>query len=298
MPEGDQQLTATTTTDLPDWLKPYAQQFLSSYKGLVFGPNGQVRSMPTDLNRKLAPFTPDQTQALKMIGGTTPISSALAGGGAQSLFDTMSGSYLNPQTNPYLDATYQAAARPMTQAYQFATAPSNMAAAQHAGQMGGSAYNEMNLLNQYGLGQNLSDLASQIYGGNYQAERGRQTGAQAYLPGTTSNLYQPSQALLGAGAYQQQQNQAGNDIGFENALRRAEYPFALLSGFGGALGQAGGGTGSSTSTSTIPSAFMNPIGGAAGGGLPSWLTPALAGGAALPALTGLGSSLANWGGWG
>lgn len=293
MAEGDQTLTSTTTTDLPDWLKPYAQQFLKAYQGLVFGPGGGVRQMPSDLNRQLAPFTPDQTQALKMISGTTPISSALAGGGAQSLFDTLSGSYLNPQTNPYLDATYQAAARPMTQAYQFATAPSLMASAQHAGQMGGSAYNEQELLNQYGLGQNLSDLAANIYGGNYQQERGRQVGAQAYLPGTTSNLYQPSQALLGAGAYQQQQNQAGNDIGFENALRRVEYPFALLSGFGGALGQAGGGTGSSTATSTIPSAFMNPIGGSAGGGLPSWLTPALLGGAALPALASGLSSIAG-----
>jgi len=289
MPE-DTQLTSTNVTSLPDWLLPYAQKYLGAYSGLVFNKDGSVKSMPSTLNQQVAPFTQQQKDALQMISGTTPISSQLVGGGAQSLYSTMAGQYLNPQSNPYLDATFQSAARPLTQAYQFATAPSLMASAQQKGQMGGSAYNEMNLLNQYGLGQNLSDLAANIYGGNYQAERGRQAGAQAYLPSTTSALYQPSQALLGAGAYQQNQNQTVLDTNFNNALRAQQYPFALLSGFGGSLGQAGGGTGTSTSTSTIPSAFMDPVGGSAGG-LPSWLTPALVGGAGA---AGLGSALSSY----
>jgi hypothetical protein len=286
---GDQTLTSTSTTSLPKWVIPYAQRFLSGYNGLVFNSDGSVKQMPSSLNQNVVPFNQNQKNALQMITGTTPLSGQLAGGGAQSLYSTLAGQYLNPQTNPYLDATYQAAAKPMVQQYQFATAPGNMAAAQHAGQMGGSAYNETNLLNQYGLGSNLSDLAANIYGGNYQAERGRQAGAQAYLPGTTANMYAPAQNLLGAGAYQQQQDQYAENTRFGNALRSQEYPFALLSGFGGALGQASGGTGSSSSTSTIPSAFVNPVGGM-GGGLNPAIPYGLLGASALgPVLSGLGS---------
>lgn len=294
-PSGTSSTTSSTVTDLPPWLKPYAQQFIKAYQGLVFNKDGSVKQMPASLNQQVAPFTPYQNQALGMYGQGTPFAQQLAGGAARSLQDTLSGAYLNPQTNPYLDATYQAAAKPVVENYQFATAPGNMAAAQRAGQMGGSAYNEQNILNQYGLGSNLSDLAANIYGQNYQQERARQAGAQAFAPGTTQNLYAPAQNLLGAGAYQQGQQQNVLNTNFANALRGVEFPFALLGGFGGALGQAGQGTGTSSSTSTFPNAFLTgfPSTTSSSGSLPSWLLPAVGGAAALPAI---GSALSSLGG--
>src|SRR5262245_46554825 len=121
--DGSTSVSSTTTTQLPDWLLPYAQHFLSAYSGLVFNPDGSVRSMPSSLNQQVAPFTQDQKSAMAGMEGMTPWAQGLSGTGASSLAATLGGAYLNPATNPYLAATYQAAADPVTQNYMYAIAP-------------------------------------------------------------------------------------------------------------------------------------------------------------------------------
>lgn len=270
------EMSTVSTTSLPDWVLPYAQQFLSQYGNLVF-PGGQMAQYPQGLNQTVAPLQPWQNQGLGMIAGGSQQGQGVAQQGLSSLQDTLSGKYLDPSTNPYLKATYDAAAKGVTSQYRDAIAPSTMAAAQRAGQMGGSAYNQLKAADQYNLGQNLSGLAANIYGGNFQAERGRQAGAQAYLPSSIQAGALPGQQMLGAGSFLQQFDQQGRDVATQNALRQFQFPFQLLSGFGGALGQASGGTGSSTTTSSIGS----------GNGLPSWVLPALLGTAGVGGLSSL-----------
>jgi hypothetical protein len=303
MPDDMTTVSSSTSTQLPDWVLPYAQHYLGAYSGLVFNPDGSVRSMPDSLNQQVAPFTQDQRTAMGSMEGTTPWAQGLAGTGSAGLAATLGGAYLDPATNPYLRATYQAAADPVTQNYQFATAPSTMAAAQRAGQMGGTAYDESRMLDQYGLGRQLNDLATNIYGGNYQQERSRQSAAQQFLPGTIGAMYQPAETLLGVGAYQQNQTQREYDTQFQNALRAQEFPFALLSGFGSSLGQAAGGSGSSTSTSTFPNSFLPGAQGMSPSGMPTnspnnYLPYALAGVSALPGLMNLGTQLTSYFGGG
>lgn len=291
---GVTNITSTSSTALPDWLKPYALQFLKAYSGLAF-PGGDLAQMPAGMNQTVAPMRPNQQLGLNMMQWATAPAQDLANAGVDQLRGTLAGDYLHPETNPYLKATYEAAAEPMTAAYQYATAPGTMAAAQRSGQMGGSAYTELAALDRYNLGRNLSELATDIYGGNYERERARQSGAQAFIPQSMASLYSPASNLLGVGAYRQEQGQLQRDVNFANALRRAEYPFAVLSGFGGALGQAGQGTGSSTSTYALPNSLLKPTPlptapvAESSSGLPPWLLPAIAGaGAALPTITGGG----------
>ena len=166
--------------------------------------------------------------------------------GVNQLDSTLSGQYLNPGTNPYLNATYDQAAGKVAQQYSTAIAPGLAAGAQRAGQFGSSAMNEAMLMSQGQLGSTLNDLATNIYGGNYQQERGRQLGALQMMPQTMQAAYLPSQALMGVGAQKQEQTQAELDAAYANAIAKSEYPFALLSGFGSALGQAGPGGGKSS----------------------------------------------------
>jgi len=278
----------------------------------------------------------------------------------QGLTETAQGQFLHPESNPYLRGTFNAAATDLTNAYRTATAPSIQAQASRMGQFGSSAMNEALALEQYGLGRNLENLASNIYGGNYQQERGRMAGAQQFgaglyegaygrergaqeaqaaglsgtyqagygrergleeaqrtglsgtyqagygrergleeaqatqladyyqqgygrergaqeaaigtgvgtyqtgyegergrqmdimgmLPQTIQSLFAPSQALMGAGSMRQGQEQAELDTQYKNAVSQAEWPFNILSGFGGALGQAGSGAGTSTTRSS------------------------------------------------
>jgi len=104
----------------------------------------------------------------------------LGAAGGQNLRDTLTGRYLDPSTNPWLDKTYTAASQGLVNQYQLATAPSLMAegitaAGGGPGSTGGSGFQEQQQFNQFGLGQNLSNLATDIYGGNYQAERAAST---------------------------------------------------------------------------------------------------------------------------
>jgi hypothetical protein len=159
-----------------------------------------------------------------------------------------------------LQSTYNTAARSLTDQYSMATQPGLMAAAQRAGQFGGSAMDETMALSRYDLGQNLGNLANQIYGQNYQTERDRMMAANQLLPQTIQNMYAPSTALAGVGAQVQQQAQTGMDIAYQNAAQQAEWPFNIMNAYGNALAQAVGGTGQSTTnvTGTRPG-FMGSL---------------------------------------
>lgn len=249
---------STTTQNIPAWALPYAQQLLGQAGNLVL-PGGQLQQMPSNLNQQVAGFTPFQNQAFGDIGNTTGQSGDLAGAGAQNLGATLSGQFLDPSSNPYLQKTYNMAAENLTNEYNLGTAPSLQAEGLQASGGGGpgalqgsSAFNEAQSANQFGLGENLGNLATQIYGGNYQQERQNQISGLGLLPQTQNSLYQPAQELLGAGSLQQQQQQTGLDTTFQNALRAFQFPQQNLSFLGNILGQATQGGGKSVSISPNP----------------------------------------------
>src|SRR5260221_2618408 len=101
---------------------------------------------------------------------TTTTNQTLAPGALQNIQDTIAGRYLDPASNPYLAGTYDAAARQVT--------PRVNSLFEAGGRYGSGA-------NQGVLGQNLADLASNIYGTNYQNERTRQLAAATGPIGNT-----------------------------------------------------------------------------------------------------------------
>lgn len=243
--------------DYPKWMgNAPAQEYLNLYQQLA-APGGQIAPYNPAMNQQLAAFTPTQEQAMGGILGQVPGAQGLADVGGGQLGATLGGAYLaGPGMNPYLDPTYAAAARGMVNQYQTATAPSLMAEAQRAGAYGSTAFDQAQALNQYGLGQNLSDLAAQIYGGAYEAERGRQMQGLGALPSTLAAQFAPQQQALGIGTLQQQQAQQGLDIGTANALRQQQYGYTVLDALGGALGTAAGPGYTSSTVVPIRSGMM------------------------------------------
>ena len=238
--------TTTTNTALPEWLQPYAEHFIQQYQGQAFDENGNVKQAPDNINQQIAGFNPYQQVAMNNIAGMTGGVQGVADTGLGQSAATLGGAYLSPDTNPYLGATYDAAARKLTDAYSTSTAPSILAAAQSSGNFGGSAMNQALGMSRYDLGENLGNLATSIYGGNYANERTNQLNTLNMLPNTMAASYLPQQQLMGVGAQQQQQEQSQLDTNYTNALNQLQFPFEILSGFGSALGQAGMGAGSST----------------------------------------------------
>jgi hypothetical protein len=116
------------------------------------------------------------------------------------------------------------------------------------------------------LTRNLGQVASGMYGDNYQQERGRQLQASALAPTLAETDYRDLQALASVGdtrrgLAQDYLNQAnglfGNYVG---------YPQQQLDNYGRAVG-VGMGVGSNQSTSSPNPYQSNPIAGAIGGGL-------------------------------
>jgi hypothetical protein len=245
---GPSQTSTTTTSKLPPWAIGYAKKLLGQGFAEYF-PGGSPLQMPSDLNQQVAGLTPDQMSALGLIEGQTGAATGLSQAGLGNIEQTLSGKFLDPSTNPYLQKTYDQAAKALTSNYSSSIAPSLMAQAQRAGGggpgalSGNTAFQQAQARNQYGLGENLGNLATDIYGGNYQQERGREMQALGLLPQTEQTLYQPANQLLAAGTLQQSQQQNVLDAMFQNALRKFQIPQQALSQFGSLLGQAVGGTG-------------------------------------------------------
>jgi hypothetical protein len=236
---------STTTNQLPAFAQPYAEKFLKTYSDQAFDANGQPIGMPEGMNMQTAGFAQPQWEGMYGINAITPYAQSGANLGLNQAMSTLQGAYLGPESNPWLGRTYDAAARSMTDNYNMATAPGLMTAAQRAGQFGSSAMDESMAYSRFGLGENLNNLATSIYGGNYAQERQNMMNMQNMLPGAVQGLYAPSQAQLGVGAMQQEQTQQEYDTQYQNAAQKAQWPFNILSGFGGAIGQAAGGGGTS-----------------------------------------------------
>lgn len=255
----------TTTTKPPDYQLPYLQAGLARAENLYTGqPIGQATPQPTTPTQQssgigiagmlrgavnnvtsggqqidsgylaaapVAGFTPDQmaSQALirrRALGGDPTIGSAM-----NYVNTSLNGGFLN--ANPYIDQTFNRAAM-ATQG-------------QLASQFAGSG---RNVDQSQGLrSQQLNDLASQIYGGNYANERQLMQGTLGYAQPLGNQIYTDAAQLGGIGQQQQEQQQ-----------RYLDAPGTALDQY---LARVTGGQGSQSSAS-VP---RNPVGGALGGAM-------------------------------
>lgn len=152
-------------------------------------------------------------QAQGVYGANGPGNQSLIGPATQQMQDTIGGKYLDPNTNPYLDQTYRHAAGLVN---------ANVASTfENANRYGSGAHQGV-------LQEGLNNLATNIYGGNYQQERTRQQAASTAAPAFTTGA--------------------------------AATPYAGLTAYGNIIGNRYGSSNSSPY-------FTNPLAGALSGGL-------------------------------
>lgn len=194
-------------------------------------------------------------------------------GAANTLnLDTLTGRYLDPASNPWLSKTFGAASDDVSRAYQTATAPTTAANFSGLGRYGSPSYRLATQGNELALGKTLDNLATSIYGGNYQQERGRQMDAVGQVPMLAQAKYIDPMAIQAVGDQRQAQTQrelegdrARWEYGRDNPTRALNSYLAQITGN---YGQSG--TTSSTNTSIGSSAtpyYTNPGASILGGGL-------------------------------
>lgn len=260
--------TSTTSTSAP-WSEsqPYLKDLMSQAQNWYNSGQGS-QQFPGSTS---VPLSQDTMTALDMIRQKASLGSPLMGAANQNAQDTIEGKYLSPDSNPYLKDTFNQASNAVNSAVngQFSA----------AGRYGSGAQTGV-------LADKNNQLATDIYGGNYQAERARQAAMTGLAPSLASADYNDANALLGAGNVQQQQS--ANDLQSKidafyanqnNPLQRLQSYNSLLQGFGG--------LGGTTTGQGVKGTTSNPIGGALGGA-----ASGAAIGSVIPGLgTGIGAGI-------
>lgn len=197
--------------------------------------------------------------------------------------------------NPYLDQTFDNASKRITDAYSKGTAAQTDAAFNRAKSYGGSAWQEQTQGNQRALGDSLGQLASDVYGKNYQIERAMMDQASRSAPGMANQDYYDIGQLSGVGDVQNQRSQQSIDDQVRRFNTEQSAPATAIQNYIGLLNGVGGKYGSeSTNTPYYQNNTANTMGllgslGGMGGMLGSVGTPLYAGfgpGAAISSMAG------------
>jgi hypothetical protein len=300
MAKGDDSTTTTTTSDLPEYIKPYVDRFLPRAETASTLPYQQYGG------QRLAQFSPDTQAAftqMRNTAGQAPTGITNAMQTAQGVSGFQPGQistqdftqaniqgYMNPYIQNVLDVQKQRA----QQSYQEQQAGRDASAIQ-AGAFGGNRRFVQDSLAQRDLNQQMQgieaeglqrgfDTASGLFTSdqarNLQAqmanEESRRMGAGLSLDAAKTGadlqkMYQQygfsgAEALSGIGAKEQQREQAGLDLAYQDFQRQRDYPYEQLSKYSSLLyGQPIQPTTTQTTTQPAPDFLSQLIGAVTAG---------------------------------
>lgn len=230
-------VTQTTTQQLPAYAQPYAEQLMQRSAGLSnksYTPYEGQRI--ADLNSsQQAGIGKTQQQATQGFQGQKD---------AGDLYQqTVRGDFLNPESNPYLQQTFDTAAGRMANAYKNGTAAQTDSSFGRQGAFGGSAWGQAKQANELAFGDSLANLATNTYGQNYNNERGNQLNAMNNAGQQQSLGYNDAQKLIGAGDIQRSYQQDLLNQLYGDWQSAQNQPYAnldvLSKGLSGSIGNAG-----------------------------------------------------------
>lgn len=257
---GADNVTQTQKIELPGYAKPYAKQLLQRAGGMSLQPYTPYEG------QRIAPMTGEHEAGLDAITNRALYGSPDVSAARGNMANTLAGTYMNPDSNPWLRPMMDRAASQITDAYKKGTAAQLDRAASAANAFGGSAYQEQLKDNETALAQELGAAANELYYKNYGDERMAQQRAMTLAPQMGNLDYQDAQALLGVGDVRRQYGQDVLNQNYANWLDAQQDPYRKLDILGNAISGAVGGGG--TITTSAPNPYQpNPAAGMLGGGL-------------------------------
>lgn len=182
--------TNTTTTEPPSYIAPYLQQGARDAASL-YGAGGPG----------VTPFSPQTQTALNMAESRAINGSPVNRAAQDYATQTLNGGFMG--SNPWLDQTFNRAAGAVTNQVQ--------------GNFAGAGRNAQGIDAAGFAREGYNDLATQIYGGDYQAERARQQQLVPFAGQLASQDYADAGQLAGVGSQyealqREYQNQSGSNL--------------------------------------------------------------------------------------
>lgn len=213
--------TSTTTQEIPAELKPLA----SAYTNKAIGLSSQ--GFTPYSGQRFADTNAAQGAGLGMIADRALNGSPVMDTANNTLMSTLQGG----NANPYLDSMVnKAQANVLGNAQQ---------AAAQSGSFGNSGIAEA-------AARQMGDIATNMYGGAYDADRGRQMQALGMAQSYGNQPYQDAQQLMGAGQFMQDQQQQQSDFDYQQYQEQQNLPYKQLAAMSGVFGSNLGATSSTT----------------------------------------------------
>lgn len=244
------------TSGLPDWMQPYAQQYLQNSQNLSqtpFTPYG---------GQGVAPVNADQQAAINnarslAMGGDPNVNAA-----RQQQMSVVRGDMLN--SNPYIDRVAQGITDRMGEAYATGTRGNLTSAFNRAGAdpRYSSAYGQTVGNSDRAFTDSVGQTMAGLYGDNYRQERNAQDLASRFTPNFAADSRTNTEGLFNAGLLQQQTDQSQNNFDFGQFQAQQQYPFQMNNVLGNAINPQFGQT--TTADDGVPW-WMRAAGGAAAG---------------------------------
>lgn len=219
--------TSVTTPTIPDELKPLANQYTATalkYANTPFQAYGGQRY--ADLNNT-------QNNALQMIQNRAMNGSATMNNAEGALNQFIRG----VNTNPYLDQMVNKAQQSVANNYNLMTKPAMESAMVNSGSFGNSGLQQMQANEQKQAAQQMSDIATQMYGGAYNTDQANRMQAINMAPTYGNAAYTDAGQLLQAGNTQQNNAQNNLDFAYQQFQNQQDYPIKQLGAMSGVIGQ-------------------------------------------------------------
>lgn len=232
---GDQRGTSNTTASIAPEFKPLAELYTKQAESIANTPfqayGGQRYA---DLNQT-------QNAGLGMVQDRALNGSATMDNAENSLNGFIQGG----NTNPYLDSMVNKAQSSVVDNFNNMVKPQTEAAMRNSGSFGNSGLDQMMQNQQKAAGQQMSDIATNMYGNAYNTDQGNKMQAIGMAPTFGNAAYQDASQLLNAGGIQQNQAQQGLDFGYQQFQDAQNNPYKQLQATGQVVQ---GGMGSSTTS--------------------------------------------------
>lgn len=228
--------TSTTTASIAPELRPLAELYTQQATSIANTPYKAYSG------QRYAGLNPTQNVALDIVQNRALGGSQTMNNAESSLNQFITGG----QTNPYLDAMVAKAQGSVVDQFNNMVKPQTEAAMQHSGSFGNSGYMQLMQNLQKQAAQQMSDIATQMYGQAYGQDQANRMQAIGMAPTFGNAAYQDAGQLLNAGNIRQNQDQQNLDFAYNQFMQAQDYPFKQLQATGGVVK---GGMGSQTTTS-------------------------------------------------
>ena len=207
-----------------------------------------------------APFSTDELTSQNMIRNAVTNPAAYWTNAQDELAKTLSGSYLSPDSNQYLQSTVEAALRPITENYTQSILPSQVSSAQSAGRYGSGAYGALQSQLAQDYMTSLGETSSKMYSQNYENERSKMLQALGLSPTYQTQELTNLAALDTSGAKQRTYEQALLDEITKGKQFAQTEPWQRLQLYQNAIAGNYGGTSTTTGQVYGPSTLQQGLG--------------------------------------